>query len=88
MFRFGSNSLDLLGISLVLAGVALGCLPLLQPRWFERQDTVLILVALVAGGILWANNRSLDGTVQFSLYLLTVPAVFYTIEMIRLRARR
>lgn len=88
MFKFGSNSLGFLGSLLILLGIALGSLFLVRPQLVKRQDVVLIAVALICGGIFATGKRYLDGVIEFSLYLLTIPVVFYAIDTLRLRAKR
>lgn len=88
MFKFGSNSLGLLGTILILTGIALGSLFLVRPQLVKRQDAVLIAVALICGGIFVSGKRYLDGVIEFSLYLLTIPVVFYAIDVLRLRAKK
>ncbi|NJO40729.1 MAG: hypothetical protein HC769_08305 [Cyanobacteria bacterium CRU_2_1] len=89
MLKIGSNSFSFLGIVLVVAGLLLACVPMVRSHLFKRQDLVLIAVFLICGITLLFGKRSWnDGFQQFSLLLLSIPAIFYTVESVRLRGSR
>jgi drug/metabolite transporter (DMT)-like permease len=88
MFRFGSNSLGLLGIILIFVGIVFASLSFLRSDLFKRQDLVLVVTAFICGGIFLSGRKYLDGVEEFTLYLLTIPAIFYAIDVIRLRAKQ
>ncbi|BAZ67133.1 MAG: Ycf66 family protein [Pelatocladus maniniholoensis HA4357-MV3] len=82
------NPLNLIGTILIIAALALSALPFVRPSLFRRQDIVLIIVFLIAGFILFFNDRWYGKElIQFNLILLTISAIFYTVESIRLRSK-
>ncbi|NWF59149.1 MAG: hypothetical protein HXY43_07525 [Fischerella sp.] len=83
-----NNPLNLIGVILIIAAISLGALPLTRPQLFRRQDIVLIIVFFACGLILLFQDRWYSKELtQFNLILLTVTALFYTVESIRLRSR-
>ncbi len=71
-----------------MTAISLGLLPILRPKLFRRQDILLIVAFFISGVILFYKDRLYGKQLtEFSLMLLTVPAIFYTIESIRLRRR-
>ncbi|PLZ87452.1 hypothetical protein CEN45_00570 [Fischerella thermalis CCMEE 5198] len=82
------NPLNLIGTILIIAALALSAMPFVRPNLFRRQDIVLIIVFFIAGFILFFNDRWYGKElVQFNLILMTISAIFYTVESIRLRSR-
>ncbi|MFB2769358.1 Ycf66 family protein [Pelatocladus sp. BLCC-F211] len=82
------NPLNLIGTILIIAALALSALPFVRPNLFRRQDIVLIIVFLISGFILFFNDRWYGKElIQFNLILLTISAIFYTFESIRLRSK-
>jgi hypothetical protein len=83
-----NNPLNLIGTILIIAALGLSALPFVRPNLFRRQDIVLIIVFFVAGLILFSTNRwHGKELIQFNLILMTISAVFYTVESIRLRSK-
>ncbi|PMB38797.1 hypothetical protein CEN40_08280 [Fischerella thermalis CCMEE 5205] len=82
------NPLNLIGTILIIAALALSAMPFVRPNLFRRQDIVLIIVFFIAGFILFFTNRWYGKElIQFNLILLTISAIFYTVESIRLRSK-
>ncbi|MER3493713.1 MAG: hypothetical protein C4323_16190 [Mastigocladus sp. ERB_26_2] len=83
-----NNPLNLIGTILIIAAIALSVMPFLRPKLFRRQDIILIIVYFIAGFILFFTDRWYGKElIQFNLILLTISAIFYTFESIRLRSK-
>lgn len=82
------SSLKLIGTILIVTAISLGFVPILVPKLFRKQDILLIGAFFISGIILFSKDKLYGKELtEFSLILLTVPALFYTIESIRLRRR-
>ncbi|OUL19314.1 hypothetical protein BV378_10545 [Nostoc sp. RF31YmG] len=81
------NSTNFIGSILILAAMALSAVPFVKPKIFKRQDVLLIIGFLIAGINLLLQGKYLDELPQFSLVLLAISALFYTVESFRLRLR-
>ncbi|MEM7724978.1 MAG: Ycf66 family protein [Cyanobacteria bacterium P01_A01_bin.45] len=64
----------------------LAVLSFFRPPLFKRQDIVIITVFLICGMIFFNQNSWYRKEVmQFNLFLFATPAIFYTLDTIRLR---
>lgn len=70
---------------LFFVSIALCLIPFLRPQLFRKEDVVLIVAFIIAGSNLWSKGRSIGELPQLSLILLTITAIFYTLEFLRLR---
>ncbi|KPQ40355.1 MAG: Ycf66 protein N-terminus [Phormidium sp. OSCR] len=82
-YGFGWGSL--MGIALVLCGVALYLLRTTRPNLARDHDIFFAAVALLCGGILFFQGWRLDPILQFGQFLMTGSAVFFAVESIRMR---
>ncbi len=82
-YGFGWGSL--MGIVLVLCGVALYLLRTTRPNLARDHDIFFAAVALLCGGILFFQGWRLDPILQFGQFLMTGSAVFFAVESIRMR---
>ncbi len=82
-YGFGWGSL--MGIALVICGVALYLLRSTRPNLARDHDIFFAAVALLCGGILFFQGWRLDPILQFGQFLMTGSAVFFAVESIRLR---
>ncbi|MBH8577685.1 hypothetical protein I8752_32920 [Nostocaceae cyanobacterium CENA369] len=83
-----NNPLNIIGIFLIFIAIILSALPWVRPQSFRRQDIILIVIFLICGSILLSQKRWYNKElIQFNLILLTLPAVFYSLENITLRNR-
>ncbi|MEC4883625.1 MAG: Ycf66 family protein [Scytonema sp. PMC 1070.18] len=83
------NTLNLLGTIFIVTALSLSVFVFLRPKLFRRQDIVLIVGFIICGGILLSQSRIYGGDLpQIILLLLTAPAIFYTVESLRLRSSK
>ncbi|BAZ12257.1 hypothetical protein NIES4071_40870 [Calothrix sp. NIES-4071] len=72
---------------LIITAIALSLISIVRPQLFQQQYILLILAFLISGGLLWSKGSSLKELQQLSLILLTVAAIFYTVECLRLQSK-
>ncbi|MEM7553713.1 MAG: Ycf66 family protein [Cyanobacteria bacterium P01_A01_bin.84] len=81
-----NNLINLLGFILIITSIGIAALSFLRPQVFKRQDIVLITVLLICGIIFSTQSRWYrKELLQFNLFLLAAPGIFYSIDTIRLR---
>ncbi len=73
--------------TLIITAIALSLISLVRPQSFQRQYILLILAFLISGGLLWSKGSSIKELPNLSLILLTVTAIFYTAECLRLQSK-
>jgi hypothetical protein len=83
-----NSPLNLIGAVLIVTALALAAFAFLRPTLFRKLDTLVIAAFLISGIILFSRDRLYDEFPQFILILLTVPAIFYAIENIRIRRNK
>ena len=83
--NFGANSASILGLVLVVTGVAFYFFRIGHPEISRDKDSFLIAVSLLCGVILIFQGWRLDPILQFGQLLLVIFTIFYTIESIRIR---
>lgn len=85
MVNFGGGIGSLVGLVLVVAGIALYFLRTLRPALARDQDIALAVVAVGCGGILIFNGWRLDPITMFGQFMLAGAAIWFAVEAIRLR---
>lgn len=92
MSDFLSKLTNFIGLILLASGLSPIAIKFMKPQLFKPQDTILSVAFLLSAGLLFwfGGHYSLiyKKEPQFTLAFLTLPAVFYTFEMIRMRASR
>lgn len=73
--------------ALIITAILLSLISIVRPQLFQQQYILLILAFLISGGLLWSKGSSIKELPQLSLILLTVSAIFYTIECLRLQSK-
>ncbi|MEL6460747.1 MAG: Ycf66 family protein [Cyanobacteria bacterium J06621_15] len=81
------NPLNLLGFILIIVALALGALSFITSKSFKRQDILLIVAYLISGIILFNQKWFRQELTRINLILLTIPALAYTVESVRLRIK-
>lgn len=81
------NPLNLLGLILIIVALSLGALPFIRSKSFKRQDILLIIAFLVSGIIFLNQKWYRQELTQVNIILLTIPALAYTIESVRLKIK-
>ncbi|MEO0839279.1 MAG: Ycf66 family protein [Cyanobacteria bacterium J06643_5] len=81
------NPLNLLGFILIIVALALGVLSFITSKSFKRQDILLIVAYLISGIILFNQKWFRQELTRINLILLTIPALAYTVESVRLRMK-
>jgi hypothetical protein len=72
---------------LVLAGISLSIIPFVRSQLFQKEDVMLILAFFISASLLSSKGRSIGDLPQLSLILLTITALFYTFELLRMRSK-
>mgnify|MGYP001795113411 CR=1 FL=1 len=81
------NPLNLLGFILIIVALGLGVLTFISSKSFKRQD-ILLIVAYLISGIIFLNQKWFrQELTQINIILLTIPALAYTVESVRLRMK-
>ncbi|MBW4618818.1 MAG: hypothetical protein KME17_05605 [Cyanosarcina radialis HA8281-LM2] len=88
MSNFLSKLPNLVSTILIIAGIGLCLVPVFRPQLFKRQDILLVLLFFVSAALLLWKGKYLDERPQWSLILLSIPAIFYTIETLLLRHKK
>ncbi|RUS98055.1 hypothetical protein DSM106972_082740 [Dulcicalothrix desertica PCC 7102] len=70
---------------LIITAILLSLISIVRPQLFQQQYILLILAFLISGGLLWSKGDSIKELPNLSLILLTVTAIFYTVECLRLQ---
>ncbi|NJL09922.1 MAG: hypothetical protein HC908_06270 [Calothrix sp. SM1_7_51] len=87
MFNF-SNPQNLLGNFLLIGALSMCAIFFLRPQLFKKQDIFLIFIFFICAFILISQDRWFNKEIlQFNLILLTIPAIYYTFEIYRLRRK-
>lgn len=72
---------------LIITAILLSIISIARPQLFQQQYILLILAFLISGGLLWPKVDYIKELPQLSLILLTVAAIFYTVECLRLQSK-
>jgi hypothetical protein len=92
MSEFISKLTNFIAIALLLSGMGLIAVKFLKPHLFKNQDIVLIVAFFLTSGLLiWFGGDysiSFKKEPQFTLAFLALPAVFYSFEMLKIRASK
>ncbi|BAY87254.1 hypothetical protein NIES267_67730 [Calothrix parasitica NIES-267] len=81
------NPLNLLGFLLIIVALGLGAFPFISSKSFKRQD-ILLIIAYLISGIIFLNQKWYRQELQrVNIILLTIPALAYTVESVRLRIK-
>jgi hypothetical membrane protein len=88
MSNFLSKLPNLVSTILIMAGIALCLVPVFRPQLFKRQDIFSILLFFISAALLLWKGKYLEERAEWSLILLSIPAIFYTIESLYLRHKK
>jgi hypothetical protein len=72
---------------LIISAILLSIISIARPQLFQQQYILLILAFLISGGLLWSKGNHIKELPQLTLILLTVTAIFYTFECLRLQSK-
>lgn len=85
MINFGGNPAFILGIALILCGVALYAMRSVRPELSRDHDIFFAAIALISGLILMFQGWRLDPLLLLGQLSLAGSAIFFAVENIRLR---
>ncbi|MGB3494306.1 MAG: Ycf66 family protein [Elainellaceae cyanobacterium] len=85
MVNFGGNPAFILGIAMILCGVALYAMRSVRPELSRDHDIFFAAIALISGLILMFQGWRLDPLLFMGQFALAGSAVFFGVENIRLR---
>lgn len=92
MSEFLAKLTNFIAIVLLLSGMSLIAIKFLKPHLFKNQDIVLIIAFFIASWLLiWFGGDysiAYKKEPQFTLAFLTLPAVFYTFQILGMRRNK
>jgi hypothetical membrane protein len=88
MSDFLSKLPNLVSTILILAGIGLCLVAVFRPQLFKRQDVFLVFLFFISAALLLWKGKYLDERSEWGLILLSIPAIFYTIETLYLRHKK